>query len=117
MPYGFGGVDFTLQPTEGNWVERPMLGRTGDGHFVYPTTREFEMRWGLMTPAQVDEVLTYFENLTFTGTLVVSLPKWSATTYVFENYTGCTISEPTVKRYFAEHLTDIYLLVSQIRTV
>ena len=116
MPYGFNGVAFTLPPTEGTWVERPLLNKTGDGHFVYPAIRQFEMRWGLVTPAQLDEVLTYFENMQLTGTLVVGLPKWSATTYVFENYTGCTISEPTVKRYFAEHITDVYLLVDNIRT-
>lgn len=117
MPYQVNGVDITLQPTTGRWVPREQVGMDGGGHPVYVGVREFELRWDLMTPAQFDQLQSFFAAVSTTGTCTMGLPKYASNIWEFFNYSGCTLSEPEMDVYFTEHLTSAMLLVRNISTV
>lgn len=114
--YAINNVEITIQPTEGHWIPRNPLGVDGNGHFVYPPYREFEMTWGLLSPSDVNQLQTFFNSIGNTGTAVVNLPKYADANYMFYAYSGCVLQEPSFGVYFAENHTDISLLISKIRT-
>lgn len=119
MPYSVNGTEITIQPTTGRWLQRYTLGRTGAGNAIYAQVREFEMKWQLGDQAHVQQVVNFFNTISFTGTVVVGLPEWgslSSGTYMFKSYSGCIIDEPDINVYFTEHSTDISLLISNIVT-
>jgi hypothetical protein len=114
--YAINGTEITIQPTSGQWMPRDPLGIDGNGHFVYPPYREFEMTWGLLAPSDVNQLQNFFASIGNTGTAVVDLPKFAAVTYTFYSYSGCVLQEPSIGVYFSENQTEITLLVSKIRT-
>jgi len=114
--YAINGVDLQLQPTSGKWMPRQELGFTGDGHVAYATPREFEMSWQLISANDANQLQSFFDGIGLTGTLVVDLPKYMHSAYIFESYTGCTISEPQMDVYFEQHETSVTLLVYGIIT-
>src|SRR3990167_10033005 len=116
MPYTIRGTILDLPPTAGGWVEREPYGLDGNGHPIYPPTREFRLEWGIESQAQWFEVQQLFETLHVTGSAVVQLPQWDGSTYVFREYSGCVVQEPQFERYFTEHPTSVVLLISNIRT-
>lgn len=113
--YAINGTELTLQPTYGTWLPREPLGIDGNGHNVYPATYEFELNWGLSSQAEFYQLLQFFDVINITGSAVVSLPKLRSSTYIFEDYTGCVVQEPTFNRYFTEHPENISLLITNIR--
>jgi hypothetical protein len=114
--YAVNGTNITIQPTSGQWRARDLLGIDGNGHPVYSPYRQFEMTWGLANSDEADELQTFFASLGNTGTAVVDLPKYADATYQFYSYTGCIIQEPEWGVYFAEHYTDVTLLITKIKT-
>ncbi len=115
MPYQINGTGIPLEPEEGRWLERDMLGYDGNGRPLYAPTHQFEMRWGLMSAGEVWQLQSWFQSVGATGSVVVGLPRYAWPAYEFRNYSGCYISEPTVNTYFTEHYTDVKLLVTNIR--
>lgn len=116
MPYKINGTDITLQPTTGKWVDRREMGISGDGHAVYPSLREFELKWELISAADLNQLNTFFASIGVTGSAVVELPKWAAPTWTFYAYSGCILREPEVSEYFEEHTTSVKMLVVRIQT-
>jgi hypothetical protein len=116
MTYKINGVELMLQPTTGRWLPRSLLGISGDGHPIYPTIREFELRWGMVSPAEENEIRTAFMSTQITGTLVVDLPKYASSTYEFYAYTGVVPYEPERNIYFTENISDFMLLLGSIIT-
>uniref|UniRef100_A0A6M3LYF3 Uncharacterized protein n=1 Tax=viral metagenome TaxID=1070528 RepID=A0A6M3LYF3_9ZZZZ len=114
--YRIGGVDLLLQPTTGRWMPRKPLGIDGNGHPIYPGVREFEMRFQLGSPADYNQLQTFFESVSNTGTVIVDLPIYGHASYTFTSYTGCVLREPDSREYFSEHQTDFVILVAGIRT-
>lgn len=114
--YAINGTELLLQPTTGRWLPRDSLGFTGDGHPDYVGVREFEMSWQLISVNDSNQLQTFFNALGLTGTAVVDLPKYRSATYIFESYSGCTISEPQMDVYFEEHETSVTLLIYGIVT-
>lgn len=114
--YEINGVELTMQPTEGRWLPNTPLGVTGDGHPIYGAVRQYELRFNIETPAEFNQLMTDYNSVALTGTCVVALPEFGAATYVFKNYSGCTLGEPEMGRYFTEHHTEVFVLVSNIRT-
>lgn len=114
--YAINGSDITIQPTSGQWKPRDPLGVDGNGHFVYPPYREFEMSWGLLSPSDTNQLQNFFASIGNTGTAVVDLPKYANISYTFYSYTGCVLQEPSFGIFFTEHQTDITLLITKIRT-
>ncbi len=115
--YGIGNVEFLMQPTSGRWLPNSPVGITGDGHYIYPAVKQFEIRWVVNTPAEFYQINNFYKLVEgATGTVVVALPKWGANTYTFHNYSGCTLGEPEINQYFAAHHTEVLLIVGNIRT-
>lgn len=112
--FAVNNVAFALLPTTGKWVARDAIGITGDGHNIYGRTREFELRWGVFSPTEFNQWYTWFNQIGVTGTLVFALPEYGASVYEFKNYSGCTISEPSVAEYFVENYKEIVLLIRNI---
>lgn len=113
--YRINGVDFQLQPTYGSWQPRESLGVDGNGHFVYASTYEFEMGWQLASQSDFYQLLQFFDTISITGSAVVSLPQLRSASYIFYDYTGCVVQEPSLGKYFAEHPESVSLLITNIR--
>lgn len=116
MTYKVGGTEFSIQPTQGRWLPRAEMGVDGNGRPIYSAVREFEITWGLLEASQVNQLQNFFAAVGATGTAVVSLPKYAASTYIFYDYTGCVIREPQLSHFFSENTTEVILLISKIRT-
>jgi len=116
MAIGINGIDFPTQPLEHQWSPRRELGIDGNGHPIYSAVREYELKWGVLEPSEVNSLQNYFNSINPTGTVVVTLPKYADSTYGYYAYSGCTLSEPAFGKYFAEHHTSITLLVRNIHT-
>ena len=116
MTYAIAGTALILQPETGKWIGRDSVGIDGSGHPIYPAVRKFEMRWGLMSPAEFQQIQNFYNAIGNTGTYVVALPEYGATTYVFKSYSGCTLREPEVEDFFEQYLTNATLLVLNVTT-
>lgn len=114
--YAINGTELTLQPTTGRWLPRTELGFTGDGHPDYVGVREFEMNWQLISASDANQLQGFFDTLGITGTAIVDLPKYRNASYIFESYSGCTISEPQMDVYYEQHETSVTLLIYGIVT-
>ena len=115
MVYKINNTELTLQPTSGRWLPREELGRNGYGHPVYPAVREFEIRWVIKSPAEVNQIQTFFNTVGNTGTVSIDVPKFAAATYLFYTYSGCILQEPDYGEYFTENINDVTMVISNIR--
>ena len=113
--YGINGTNLTLSPSQGGWESKDVIGVDGNGHSIYPSVTEFNMEWGLMPTPDFKQLQDAYLTTVTTGTAVVDLPEWGATDYKFYSYTGTIISRPTVGMYFAEHVKDVKLTITNIR--
>jgi hypothetical protein len=116
MPYKINGVEITLQPTSGQWLPRKEKGIDGNSHKVYPPTREFELRWDLISVSEFYQLQDFFDALPVTGSYIVDLPKYKDTIWEFVSYTGCIIDEPEANPYFETYRLEAKLLITNIRT-
>lgn len=116
MTYKINGTELDTQPTSGRWMPRDNLGIDGQGHAVYSSVREFELKWQASDPFLYDQLQTFYESQGNTGTSVVDLPYYVSGSYSFFSYSGCVLREPEMGEYFSEHHTDIFLLITNIRT-
>lgn len=116
MTFKINGTEITVQPTAHHWVSRKALGIDGAGHPVYPATREYELRWDLVYQSQINQLQNFFATVVTTGTAVVDLPEYGASSYAFKSYTGCVLSEPSMGDYFTQHATNVTLLITNIIT-
>jgi hypothetical protein len=115
MTYSINGTTLALQPTQGKWLDRGILGIDGNGHPVYPAVYQFQLTWGIASTEEFYEVLGLFDAISITGSAVASLPKLRSSTYTFYDYSGCVLHEPTLGEYFAEYPTKVELLITNIR--
>lgn len=114
--YAIQGTDLTLQPTTGRWQSKDALGLDGAGHPIYPAFKNFEASFQLMSISDFNQLYTFFLSVSNTGTVAVDLPQFSAADYRFNRYSGCILHEPSVGEYFNEYVTDVRLLITNIRT-
>lgn len=120
MGYQINGVDFLSEPESAQWDERDSVGYDGEGRPVYPGLRKFEMEWGLMSPDEFLQVHNFYLAVSQTGTCVVTLPMCrnpSGSYRIWYPYSGCTLEEPTIGKYFVDgHVEDVKLLILSVRT-
>ena len=112
--YAVNGTELSIQPTSGRWIPQNLVGVNGNGVPIYPRVREFELRWNLGDPALANSLRNYFSALQFTGTVAIDLPQYAASDYLFYRYSGCTLYQPERGAYFAEHITDLVMIVGNI---
>lgn len=115
MTYKINGTTLTAQPTSGRWLERKELGISGSGHIIYPAIREFVFQWGVLSPVEFNQLYNFYLQVGTTGTVVVDLPQYGASSYTFFSYSGCTLSEPETGEYFAGYYTNVSMTVRNIR--
>lgn len=114
--YAFNGSNLLLPPSEGQWGQREQIGTDGNGRPIYPSVRTFTMKWVLISVADAQQIINAQRVVANTGSSVVDLPEWAGSDYLFKSYSGTFINEPQVSPYFAQHLTDVTLLITNIRT-
>lgn len=112
--YAVNGTDFTLQPTRGRWIDRDAIGIDGNAHPVYPAVRSFELSWQLIDASDLSQVIGFYNSVISTGTVSVDIPRWNGNPYQFQRYSGCTLGEPQVGEFFAEHTQEVKLLIYNI---
>ena len=114
--YSINGTNLTLQPSEGKWEAKDVIGRDGSGRAIYPATSDFTLSWGLMSTSEFKQLNDFYEYVSNTGTVVVDLPRWGDTDYTFYSYSGAFVNRPTAGAYFERYVTDVQLLVTSVRT-
>lgn len=115
--YALNGINLLLPPTEGAWVQRDTVGMDGNGRPIYPSVREFTMKWELMPTSALKQIIDAQRATANTGSVVVDLPKWGDVDYIWYSYSGTFIHEVSVGAYFVDHVTDVNLVISNIRAV
>ena len=116
MPYQINSTGIPLEPEEGRWMPRTILGLDGNGRAIYPATREFEFRWGLKTPGQLWQLQEWFQTIGATGTISADLPRFAWPAYEFHTYSGIYMQEPEVNQFFTENYMEVRLLLTNITT-
>lgn len=114
--YSFDNVDFLLPPSNGSWKERPNYGIDGGAHPVYSSFRKFELEWDLMPMDAANQLINAYNVVGNTGTVVACLPKWNDPTFTFYNYSGCTMEEPVLGKFFQGFVQDVKLLILNVKT-
>lgn len=115
MSYKVNNIEFLIQPTTGRWLPRYPVDIAGNGHPVYGAERQYELRWNLVDPSLVDQLRDWFATTVLTGTVSVDLPCWTTGAYAFQTYTDCVLYEPEQGVYFNEDITDIVMIVGNLR--
>ena len=116
MSYQINGTGIPLEPEEGRWMPQTVLGIDGNGRAIYPPTREFELRWGLMSTSQYWQFQSWWQSIGATGTVTADLPKYASAAYEFYTYTGVFVQQPESRQFYTEHYTDVVLLITNITT-
>jgi len=116
MTYKINGTEIPTQPTTGRWMPRNQLGISGSGHSIYSGIREFELRWQLIDPETSNNLQSWFNDISATGTAVVDLPYHLSGTNYFVPYSGCVLREPELGSYFNGYVQNLLLIVSKIVT-
>lgn len=114
--YAVNGTKFLLQPSQAGWNSRENQGFDGNGHPIYPALRSYSIQWGLAHPSDVAQLISAYNAIGNTGTSVFDLPKWGYSDYYFESYSGCTMSEPQVGKYFNGWIEDVSVQIFKIVT-
>lgn len=111
--YAVNAVD--ICPEGAQWIERATLGTDGNGHPIYSSVKEFEFTWGFMSMSDYNALYSARQLVGSTGTVTVDLPDLSQADFRFKRYSGTVIHEPSVGQFFTDHLSDVRLLISNIR--
>ena len=114
--YQINGTPFTTQPESGQWQARKILSLDGNGHPVYPPSREFVIQWSYLSAADLDQIIGFFSACGVTGSAVVTLPQWNKDPYTYFDYTGCIVQEPVIGAYDFFYATQVKLTITNIRT-
>ncbi len=116
MPFQINSTGIPLEPEEGRWMSQRILCVDGNSRAIYPPTREFEFRWGLLSPSQAWQLQEWWQTIGATGTITADLPRYAWPTYEFKLYSGCIMHQPEPRQYFTENYTDAVLLITNITT-
>lgn len=115
--YAIEGVEFLMRPTKTKWKQRSEIGIDGQGHTIYPAVRDMEVSWNLMHPEDLAQIMNAYNTVQNTGTLAFDLPEYgSPYLQTFKTYSGCIISEPEIGEYFQGWVSDVTLLIYNVRT-
>lgn len=98
----FNGTGLMINPTTAQWLDPDQIGVSGDGHAIYPALKEFRLSFNLVSQGEWFELYSYFKRVSFTGTLVCSLPDFESNTFAYRNFSGCILRYPSMNQYFNE---------------
>lgn len=114
--FALNNTDFNQYPTDHHWSERTQYGMDGGGHPIYPAVRSYELTWNLISTSDAKQIIDFYNTVGNTGTLTFCAPEWNNVDYVFKNYSGTTLQEPSFDNYFMGYLENLKLLVLNINT-
>lgn len=114
--YAINSTPFELTPSTFRWIKRSETGVDGNGHPVYPAVRDAEIKWGLISVNDLKQIIDAYEDVQNTGTVSWDLPGYGTSAYTFKTYSGTTMEEPEMGEYFAKYVTDVSLIIHNIRT-
>ena len=115
MTIKINGTELSLQPSSHGWIPKALLGTGGAGHGFYAPVQEYELSWEIVGASDLNQLVGFFNSIGVTGTAVVELPQYGASTYTFYAYSGCIVNNLEVSPYFEEHTTNCRLVVSNVR--
>lgn len=113
---GFNGTGLMLQPTTARWLAQESLGFNGNGQGIYPALREFEMVFNLQSQGELFELITYFNMVSVTGTLVANLPAYGTNTFQYRSYSGVVLRQPETSDFFNEEWSTEVRVTLLVRT-
>lgn len=113
--YAINGTNLTLLPSQGNWEAKEIIGYDGAGRPLYPAIGEFTLGWDLVPTSDLKQLIDFYDYVSNTGTCVIDLPKWGDVDYLFYSYSGTFPNRPTVGAYFMGYVTDVKMLITNIR--
>ena len=113
--FSFGGTPLLLMPEEAGWVSKELIGISGNGRPTYPTVREFEMTWSMMDMDSFAQLQGFYNTIQSSGTWVVDLPKYATAPYQFYSYSGCTLKEPEIGKFFEYYAQNVQLLILMVK--
>lgn len=116
MPYKINSTEFTLPPTTGRWIIPDALGIGVSGVARYPAVKQFELLWDFMSPAEYSQLKTWYAYQNNTGTITADLPDIEAASYEYRTFSGVVMFHPIVGEYFEGYLSDVSVILSNIRT-
>ncbi len=114
--FALNGSNLTLQPSTFGWENRDGLGTDGNGKPIYSALGSFQMYWGLMSTSELRQLILISDAVSATGTVVADLPEWGNADYYFKSYSGAIMQRPQVGEYFNTFVTDVRLVISNLRT-
>lgn len=115
--FAFNGTTLSLSPTTTQWGNKDEIGTGGDGHGIYPAITDYTMEWVLMPTSDFKQLQDFYLVSSTTGSVVADLPEYGNVDYIFKSYTGTILTRPQVGKYFAEHVSDVRLVLRNIRTL
>ena len=115
MTYKINGTEIPIQPTETRWLNPSPLGIGANGVPRYPSIRSFELNWDFITMEEWNTLQGFFDLQNNTGTSVVEVPQYAASSYTFFAYSGCNLYMPEIGNFFDEYVTSVVLVVDGIR--
>jgi hypothetical protein len=74
------------------------------------------MKWGLMSTVELKQLQDAYNVVANTGTLAWDLPEYSSAGYKFKTYSGTTMQEPEIGKYFVGWVEDVTLVIMNVRT-
>ena len=115
--YALNGTNLTLQPSSGIWKPRANYGVDGGGHIIYSAVHEFDMVFDLENMSDFNQILSAYDKVASSGTVVVDLPMFHAADDRFYSYSGCSLSEPQIgSPFFMGYAASVTLTVMNIRS-
>lgn len=115
--FSINGTILNTYPTEHQWVDKDIIGFTPDSATpIYPAVRKYQMNWSLMSTTDFEQIYTAYINSRYSGTVVVDLPQYGSSSYVFKSYTGCALQEPAAGKFYEGYISDVVLVINKVRT-
>jgi len=115
MAIKINGTELTLPPATHGWIPKVLLGTGGAGHGFYAAVQEYELNWEFISPADLNQLIGFFNAVGTTGTVTAELPQYGAATYTFFVYSGCILNQPEISSFFEQHTSNVRLLISNVR--
>lgn len=116
MVFKINGTEISLQPTTYRWVYPDPLGIGTSGMARYPAVKQFELLWDFMSISEYNQIQSFYDNQSLTGTYVVELPDMEDNEWAFREFSGTILNHPVVGEFFQEHFSDVSLVIRNIRT-
>lgn len=115
--FAIEGIKFKMLPTKAKWVQRKEVGVDGNAHSIYSAVRDFEISWNFMHPDDWAQIVSAYQSVQNTGTISFDLPEYgNPNLNYFKCYSGTVISEPEQGEYFMGWISDVSLLIYNVRT-